>query len=121
MIKTLGHKFSGFAVDLVGLQPHIEELEKLLKLTSEDDDFRVLGIWGMAGVGKTTHATVLYDRISYQFDARCFIKNTSKLYMDGGVVAVQKQIRRQALDERNLDSYDTCEIAGIMINRLQRH
>jgi hypothetical protein len=41
--------------------------------------------------------------------------------MDGGAVAVQKQILRQALDERNLDSYDTCEIAGIMINRLQRH
>jgi hypothetical protein len=39
--------------------------------------------------------------------------------MDGGAVAVQKQILRQALDERNLDSYDTCEIAGIMINRLQ--
>jgi replication-associated recombination protein RarA len=64
VIKTLGHKFSGFADDLVGMQPHIEELEKLLKLTSEDDDFRVLGIWGMGGVGKTTHATVLYDRIS---------------------------------------------------------
>ncbi|KAI5412237.1 hypothetical protein KIW84_057051 [Lathyrus oleraceus] len=119
VIKTLNHKFSGFTNDLVGMQPRIEELEKLLKLTSKEDDFRVLGIWGMSGVGKTTHATVLYDRISYQFDACCFINNTSKLYMDGGVIAVQKQILRQALDERNLDSYDTCEIARIMINRLQ--
>ncbi|CAL5200730.1 unnamed protein product [Lathyrus oleraceus] len=118
LIKTLNHKFSGFTSDLVGMQPRIEELEKLLKLSSKDDDFRVLGILGMSGVGKTTHATVLYDRISYQFDARCFINNTSKLYMDGGIVAVQRQILRQALDERNLDSYDTCEILGIMINRL---
>ncbi|CAI8592990.1 unnamed protein product [Vicia faba] len=119
VIKTLNHKFSGFTSDLVGMQPHIKELEKFLKLSSKDDGFWVLGIWGMSGVGKTTHATLLYDRISYQFDARCFINNTSKLYMDGGIVAVQRQILGQALDERNLDSYDTCEIAGIMLSRLQ--
>ncbi|XP_058779830.1 disease resistance protein LAZ5-like [Vicia villosa] len=118
VIKSLNHKFSGFTSDLVGMQPRIKELEKLLKLESKNDGFRVLGIWGMSGVGKTTHATLLYDRISYQFDARCFINNTSKLYMDGGIVAVQRQILRQALDEGNLDSYDTCEISGIMINRL---
>jgi hypothetical protein len=100
------------------MQPRIEELEKLLRLSSEDDDFRVLGIWGMGGVGKTTHATLLYDQISCQFDARSFIHNTSKIYMDGGVIAVQKQILRQALDERNLDSYDSREIATIMTNRL---
>ena len=116
--KTLNHKFSAFPNDLVGMQPRIEELERLLKLSSKDDGFRVLGIWGMGGVGKTTHATVLYDKISYLFDARCFIQNTSKLYMDGGIVAVQKQILHQALDERNLDSNDTCEIARIMINWL---
>ncbi|XP_058779838.1 disease resistance protein RUN1-like [Vicia villosa] len=118
VIKSLNHKFSGFTNDLVGMQPRVEELEKILKLNSKDDDFRVLGIWGMGGVGKTTHAAALYDRISYQFDARCFISNTSKLYMDGGIVAVQKQILRQTLDERNLDSYDTCDIAEIMLNRL---
>jgi replication-associated recombination protein RarA len=117
-VKKVLDKSLGFTNGLVGMQPRIEELEKLLRLSSEDDDFRVLGIWGMGGVGKTTHATLLYDKISCQFDARSFIQNTSKIYMDGGVVAVQKQILRQALDERNLDSYDSREIATIMTNRL---
>nr|WIL59966.1 nodulation protein [Melilotus officinalis] len=117
VIKNLGHKFSMLTNDLVGMQPRVEELEKLLKLSSENDDFRVLGIWGMGGVGKTTHATVLYDRISYQFDACSFIDNVSKIYKDGGVVSVHKQILRQALDEKNLDTYDNCEIARIMVNR----
>lgn len=84
------------------MQPRVEEPEKLLKLSLVEDDFRVLGIWGMGGIGKTTLATVLYDKISCRFDARCFIENLSKIYGDGGVAAVQKQILRQALGEKDL-------------------
>lgn len=118
MIKTLGHKFSGLADDLIGIQPRVHELENLLKLSSEDDGFRVLGVWGMGGIGKTVHATVLYDRISYQFDACCFIENVSQIYKDGGAIAVQKQILRQTLDEKNLETYSPSEISGIVRNRL---
>ncbi|XP_029144333.1 TMV resistance protein N [Arachis hypogaea] len=118
IVKTLNHKFSGFADDLIGMQPRVEELEKLLKLRSEDDGFRVLGLWGMGGIGKTTHATALYDRISYQFDASCFVENVSKLYKDGGAMAIQKQILRQALEVKRLDTKSPSEISGIIINRL---
>ncbi|GAU26630.1 hypothetical protein TSUD_102380 [Trifolium subterraneum] len=75
VIKTLGHKFSGFADDLIGIKPRVEAVKSLLKLSSEDDEFRVVGILGMAGIGKTTIASVLYDKISSQFDASCFIEN----------------------------------------------
>jgi hypothetical protein len=30
VIKTLGHKLSGFADDLIGIQPRVEALESLL-------------------------------------------------------------------------------------------
>ncbi|KAL4326561.1 hypothetical protein AHAS_Ahas13G0012400 [Arachis hypogaea] len=70
------------------------------------------------GIAKTTHATALYDRISYQFDASCFVENVCKIYMDGGAMAIQKQILRQALDEKNLDTYSPSEISGIITNRL---
>lgn len=118
VIKTLGHKFSGFADDLIGIQPRVEELESLLKLNSDNDDFRFIGIWGMAGIGKTTLASVLYDRVSYQFDAICFIENVSKIYKDGGATAVQKQILRQATSEKNLETYSPSEISGIVRKRL---
>ncbi|KAI5399596.1 hypothetical protein KIW84_064795 [Lathyrus oleraceus] len=120
VIKTLGHKFSGLTDDLIGIQPRVEALESLLKLSSKDDDFRVVGIWGMAGIGKTTLASVLYDRISYQFDAYCFIENVSKIYKDGGATAVQIQILRQTINEINLETYSPSEISGIVSNRLCR-
>jgi hypothetical protein len=118
VIEKLGRTFSGSADDLIGIQPHIEALENLLKLRSEDDSCRVLGIWGMDGIGKTTLATVLYDKISYQFDACCFIENVSKIYEDGGAVSVQKQIICQTIEEKNIDTCSPRKISQTMRNRL---
>ncbi|KAL2331597.1 hypothetical protein Fmac_019178 [Flemingia macrophylla] len=118
VIKKLGHKFSGFADDLIGIQPRVQVLENILKLNLENDDFRVLGIWGMGGIGKTTLAAALYDRISYKFDACCFIEDASKIYRDGGATAIEKQILRQTIDEKNLERCSSIEIAGFVKNRL---
>jgi len=93
-------------------------LEDKLRLSSDNDDIQVLGIWGMNGIGKTTHAAVLYDKISDRFDASCFIEDVSKLYRDGGHTAVHKKIISQTLRENNLDMSSPSEISGIVRNRL---
>ncbi|WJX76705.1 hypothetical protein P8452_60092 [Trifolium repens] len=120
VIGKLGHKFSGHADDLIGIQPQVKTLENLLKLGSDDDKSRVLGIWGMDGIGKTTLATILYDRISHrnQFDACCFIESVSRIYSSGGAIAVQKQILLKTLREKNLDEYSPSEMSGIIRRRL---
>jgi hypothetical protein len=115
VIKILDHKFSGLSNDLIGLQPRVEALKRLLNLNSKDDAYRVLGIWGMDGIGKTTLASVLYDKISHQFDAGCFIENVSTIYRDGGAIAVKKQILQQTLKEKDLETYRLNNIKFLIV------
>ncbi|KAL5843296.1 hypothetical protein ACOSQ4_009254 [Xanthoceras sorbifolium] len=54
---------------IVGIESRIKKVKSLLCL--ENLDFRVVGIWGMGGVGKTTLAGAVFDQISCQFDGGC--------------------------------------------------
>ncbi|KEH30731.1 putative P-loop containing nucleoside triphosphate hydrolase [Medicago truncatula] len=45
----------------------------------------------MGGIGKTTLATALYDRISHQFDACCFIDDISKVYRNEGRLVLKSK------------------------------
>ncbi|KAJ0232056.1 ADP-ribosyl cyclase/cyclic ADP-ribose hydrolase [Hirschfeldia incana] len=70
--------------NIVGMNIHMERLIPLLSMESENK-VRMIGIWGMGGIGKTTIAKCLFDRFSRGFPARCFLENVSKIYRTHGV------------------------------------
>ncbi|XP_056844007.1 disease resistance protein RPS6-like [Raphanus sativus] len=57
--------------DFVGIEYHIAKLSVLLQL--EDEQVRMVGLWGSSGVGKTTIARVLFQRFSRHFQSSIFI------------------------------------------------
>ncbi|KAF8087218.1 hypothetical protein N665_0595s0028 [Sinapis alba] len=64
--------------DLVGIEAHIENLKPLLSV--ESSEVRMVGVWGPAGIGKTTIARALYTRLSPTFQHSAFMENLKETY-----------------------------------------
>ncbi|CAA7042918.1 unnamed protein product [Microthlaspi erraticum] len=59
--------------DMVGLQVHLRKVNSLLCL--DCDDVKMIGIWGPAGIGKTTIARALFNQLDSEFGLKCFMGN----------------------------------------------
>lgn len=98
----LDQLFSTSVHDLVGMLSRMEALEKLLDIGSVDD-VRVVGIVGESGVGKSTLSAAVYDKVSNQFDASCFLADVTKTCQLSGLITLQEQLLREILKQENLN------------------
>ncbi|KAK2639901.1 hypothetical protein Ddye_027696 [Dipteronia dyeriana] len=85
---------------LMGIHKRIEQVMSLLCLDMED--VRIIGIWGMGGIGKTTIAQAVFKSISYKFDGACFIEKVEKRLENDGSNRVQLEVLSEILHEENL-------------------
>nr|VDC91856.1 unnamed protein product [Brassica rapa] len=67
-----------FNYDLVGMESHLEEMRRLLYLDS--DEVRMIGIWGLPGVGKSTITRFLFKQLSQRFNVSLYIKDINAFY-----------------------------------------
>ncbi|CAI0626345.1 unnamed protein product [Linum tenue] len=77
--------------ELVGIDSHVEEVMKLL-----DVDFisrKIVGIHGMSGIGKTTIAKAVYNKVCSRFDRCCFLENVGDILSKyNGAVELQNKM-----------------------------
>ncbi|CAL1363864.1 unnamed protein product [Linum trigynum] len=93
---------------LVGMGSRVWQVEQLLSM-EEADDTRIIGLWGMAGVGKTTLAKACYERVisSTKGIKHHFIRNINQICgAHHGVDGIVRDLYSKVLSESDLSRDD---------------
>ncbi|XP_019100154.1 PREDICTED: probable disease resistance protein RPP1 isoform X2 [Camelina sativa] len=107
--------------DFVGMSAHIEEMERLLRLDS-DPEVRTVGILGAPGIGKTTIATVLFNKYSSRFRHSAIMYDIRGSYprlpLNGlsAQLQLQHQMLSQMIDQKDI----TISHSGVAQVRLEK-
>ncbi|CAN0880744.1 Disease resistance protein L6 [Linum grandiflorum] len=91
VLSLLSKNYTLVTDELVGVDHHVEEVVKLLNLGS--GGVTTVGIHGMGGIGKTTIATAVYNKVCTLFDRCSFVDDvTETLRWSNGIVTLQNKL-----------------------------
>ena len=86
---------------LVGINHRVEDIKSLLDI--ESNDVRMVGIYGLGGVGKTTIAKAIYNEFFHHFEGRSFLENVIETSeKNKGIIELQENLLLLILGVSNL-------------------
>ncbi|KAE8669360.1 hypothetical protein F3Y22_tig00112249pilonHSYRG00356 [Hibiscus syriacus] len=108
VIKELNSKSKSVSKELVGID---DQKKKILQLIEEEDS-RIIGLWGMDGIGKTTLAEAVYNEISQTFQRRCFIQDVREKIEKQGKESLRNELLSELLNSKTC--VDTPSIRSVL-------
>ncbi|XP_048132431.1 disease resistance protein RPV1-like isoform X2 [Rhodamnia argentea] len=85
--------------NLVGIDSHVKNVLEFVENKSHATLF--VGIHGMGGIGKTTLAKAIYNKLSNQFEHRSFIADIRESWKRNGIHYLQNQLIYDILKREN--------------------
>jgi nucleoside-triphosphatase THEP1 len=102
----------------VGIDSRVNEINLFLDI--ESNDVRMIGIYGLPGVGKTTIAKAIFNMIAYRFEGSSFIENVRENSRTNyGVLQLQETLYLEILGDRNLKVGSVSKRTNVIMERLQ--
>ncbi|KAF8010112.1 hypothetical protein BT93_J0924 [Corymbia citriodora subsp. variegata] len=93
-----------FVKNAIGVDSFVEDVISSLEIWSEDN-ICVIGIWGITGIGKTTVAKVICDRVIREFEGVSLLENVGDTNQDT-LLLLQKRLLHDVLKVQGLETFD---------------
>ncbi|XP_027903519.1 TMV resistance protein N-like isoform X2 [Vigna unguiculata] len=89
---------------LVGIDKRIADVESLIHRDVESEKARLIGLWGMGGIGKTTLAEEVFNKLRSKYEGCYFLANEREQSSRKGKVSLKEEIFSALLGDVKIDT-----------------